>query len=408
MIYPTKQENLTNVISSPPPPLPVFDSSFDEESFYRNSKNNKKTRANSFHTESSAGSASLELPYKPKTVSINNNNSTNIKTMKKPKNKEELLIDDNESYHSSNENSVIWDAPINTFDSDNAMNELVRQTELFAEKTHSFEHNFTANSIPKLRTKSSDGSIHSLAQNRETALSTNWSAFRSSTPPASTSHHLIDDALLERRTPPIRFTQAVERPIPSNPWLKDLSRTNGTNTLDTELNQLRETSSPWNSQNSQTQQNWNCFAGIDSTKDLWNSSKWTSPSPPLTSNSSQSSSLWSDSFTNNLWNTKSSEMSTTWGDFSAIRSENTTDSVNANNTSLNTNPISDSIDSSFNLFGRSLWSPLTSTTNSTSVTTTTTTTSEPSTTPSTTWSFTPFSLFGSSSQTQYNRNSEHK
>ncbi len=114
--YP-KQENLTNVISSPPPPLPIFPNAFDEESFFKNLKSNKKSRANSFNNDSSL--PSLELPYKPKTNSLSNaiNNNNPIKSSKKFKNKEEIVLDDNESYHSSNENSIIWDSPINTFDS---------------------------------------------------------------------------------------------------------------------------------------------------------------------------------------------------------------------------------------------------------------------------------------------------
>lgn len=114
--YP-KQENLTNVISSPPPPLPIFPNAFDEESFFKNLKSNKKSRANSFQNDSSL--PSLELPYKPKTNSFSNainNNNPIIKSSKKFKNKEELVLDDNESCHSSNENSI-WDSPINTFDS---------------------------------------------------------------------------------------------------------------------------------------------------------------------------------------------------------------------------------------------------------------------------------------------------
>lgn len=397
IIYTTKQENLTNVISSPPPPLPDFDSSFDEESFYRNSKTTKKGRTSSFHTESSGGSSSLELPYKPKTVNTYNSNNVNnssVRTAKKTKNKEDVVLDDNESYHSSNENSVIWDSPISQFDSENAMNELVRQTELFAEKSQPFEHNI------KSRAKLNEPLAQSVS--RESHLSSSW--FRSATPPASNSQHLVDESFLERRTPPVRFPQAVERPIPSNPWLKDLTPSPATNSLDTELTHLRETSSPWNSQNHQNQSNdWNCFAGIESTKELWNTPKWTAPPQTLTSNSSQPSSLWNDSYAKNLWNAKPTDLSSTWTDFASPASESASDATNANK--MSSNCISDSIDSSFNLFGRSLWSPLTTTATDTSATTSTTS-ADPLSTPSTTWSFTPFSLFGSSSQ--YNRNNDNK
>jgi len=113
--YPIKQQNLTNVISSPPPPLPVFESSFDEN-FTKNIKSNKKSRTNSLHNDS--GPPTLELPYKPKSNSINTSNPPIIKTSKKIRSKEETPLDDNnESYNSSNENSIIWDSPINTFDS---------------------------------------------------------------------------------------------------------------------------------------------------------------------------------------------------------------------------------------------------------------------------------------------------
>ena len=196
IIYTTKHENLTNVISSPPPPLPVFDSSFDEESFFRNSKTTKKGRTSSFHTESSGGSSSLELPYKPKTVNNSNNNnsiSSIAKNAKKPKNREELMLDDNDSYHSSNENSIIWDSPISVFDADNAMNELVHQTELFAEKSQPIEHGF------KPRSKLNEPSPHTLNLSRESHLSNNW--FRASTPPASTSQHFDRRVILGEKDP---------------------------------------------------------------------------------------------------------------------------------------------------------------------------------------------------------------
>jgi hypothetical protein len=277
------------------------------------------------------------------------------------------------------------------------MNELVRQTELFAQKSQPYNDNQISSSIPiPSRTKPNE-QIRSFTQNRESLLATNWSTFRSSTPPASTNHNLIDSSLLDRRTPPVRFSQAIEKPIPANPWL-DLNNGNEVKSLDHELTHLRETSSPWNSQTQSMgivnkefsqQRDWNCFAGLESTKDLWNNSKWSSQSS--TSQSTQSPWNNNDSFNQNLWNSKANDISNTWTEFPNGENSNTTNN---------------SVDQSFNLFGRSLWSPLSGSTANTNISNTnisvTTVTTTQTSTSSTTWSFTPFTLFGSSSQSQYN------
>jgi hypothetical protein len=285
------------------------------------------------------------------------------------------------------------------------MNELVRQTELFAQKSQPFNENLISSSIPIPSRIKPNEQIRSFTQNRESLLATNWSTFRSSTPPASTNHHLIDESLLERRTPPVRFSQTVEKPIPANPWLTDGNEVKSL--LDHELTHLRETSSPWNSQNNSQQRDWNCFAGLESTKDLWNNSKWSSQSSTLTSTTSQSTtqSPWNDSFNQNLWNSKANDVSNTWAQF-----PNVSNLLNGENSSLNntlSNTTNNTVDAEFNLFGQSLWSPLSGSTANTniSVTTNTVTTTQTSTS-STTWSFTPFTLFGSSSQSQYNRNND--
>ncbi|XP_054166549.1 transmembrane protein 131-like [Oppia nitens] len=422
MNYSTKLENLTNVVSFPPPPLPEFASSFDEKDFIKNTKISKKQRTGSVNShESNSGPSSLELPYKIKSHSTSNTLYNSKITTKKSK-KEESVADDNESYHSSND-SIIWDTPISTFESEKSMNEILKQTEIFAEKNASLDQNL------KHKSKSKEQSKYSFPQNRESSMFGNWTNMRPSTPPVSSTHHLTDDISSQRRTPPHKFNQAIERPIPSNPWFTtsnpDSNQVNGSNTLDSELNQLRATSSPWNSNNNcsvESQQdiiknnnNWDLFTGIESTKDLWspvpnnnNTSKWSAPSQIPNSTTSQSTSLWNDSFANDLWNAKPNDINNTWTDYSTIGGNNlmTKDNPKPNTT----NTISDSMDSSFNLFGRSLWSPLSATSNSNAENTNTlTTTGSTTSSSSSTWSFTPFSLFGSSSQsTQYNRNNEQQ
>ena len=125
---PLKFENLTNVISSPPPPLPTFPSSFDDD-FIKNLKPAKKSKSNNLLNNIENEQNSLELPYKPSKSNLN----SVIKTNKKPKSKEKLT-DDNDSCNSSNENSITWDQPLNNFDSgkiDNLNNYLTNSLLIF-------------------------------------------------------------------------------------------------------------------------------------------------------------------------------------------------------------------------------------------------------------------------------------
>lgn len=247
----------------------------------------------------------------------------------------------------------------------------------------------------------------------------NWSVdnstslFRSATPPASTSTW-FDESLLERRTPP-SFPSYMERPapVPADPWLTDITSSPTTNSLDHELTRLRETSSPWNS-NAQNQsslrlKDWQ-FSDDSNSKNLWENSKW----PTTSSHSNQS--LWSESFSSGLWDSTkrngTQSSSNRWGDsFSLTNTLNHPSSSMSDElrNAASTSPSSSNTitSSPFNLFGQSLWNPINATATAASAVNdnneanNTTTTNQ--TTPSaSTWSFTPFSLFGST-QAQFQR-----
>lgn len=110
-----EDQNLTNVVRYPPPPLPSFPSAFDNDDVAKNNKNSKKPKSNTV----SSDSLPLELPYKPGKSALNG--ISNNKNVVKKKKEERVPEDRNDAVscvsNSSDNSSIIWDSPITVFDS---------------------------------------------------------------------------------------------------------------------------------------------------------------------------------------------------------------------------------------------------------------------------------------------------
>ena len=274
------------------------------------------------------------------------------------------------------------------------MNEIVKQTELFAEKTKktksdshiydeklSYSQNITLNNLSKLNNDDENEETYKIASKTYQTAS-NWPKISLQSPDANLMpNDAFPISTFDNRSILNHLTQFTDKQVNQGDWLYEK-----TSSLDRELTYLRETSSPWNSSRDA---HWNCQPKLDQN---WDNSQWTStlsnptstlfnptstlsnptptlinPTPtlinptPTLSNLNSSQTPWNDCGIN-TWNQNQNQNQmmhiNSWdsNDFAKLKTE-----VNSNSSEQQT-----AEPSLFNLFGKSLWTPITTNRNTTS------------------------------------------